>query len=341
MPPIAKPQLSRFASDTARGLASEKQKSIPSRYFYDELGSVLFEAITLLPEYGLTRADERVLQTHSRELPKFIQDPIAVAELGSGSGRKTRSILEALRAQPNDFSYVPIDVSSSALASCSKELGDLASVEPICADWQEGLAQFAELRRGSRPVLLLFLGSSIGNLERKCIPEFLRGIRACLRPGDFFLIGADLVKDVSTMLLAYDDPTGVTAAFNLNVLGRVNRELGAEFDLRTFAHEVRWNQAEGRIEMHLKCCGDQHVYIAALDETIAFRAGETIWTESSHKFTTVELDDYARASGFASVTNWVDAEWPFAEALWRVDATTATARPRSQRKDLSRSSTTR
>ncbi len=336
----AKPQLSQFALDAARGLGSETQKSIPSRYFYDELGSVLFEAITLLPEYGLTRADERVLQMHSRELAKFIQDPIAVAELGSGSGRKTRWIVEALRSKENDFSYVPIDVSSSALASCSKELGDLVCVNPICADWQEGLAQFAEIRMGSRPVLLLFLGSSIGNLERKCIPEFLRGIHACLRPGDFFLIGADLVKDLGTMLLAYDDPIGVTAAFNLNVLARINRELGAEFDLRTFVHEVRWNEEERRIEMHLKCCRDQEVYIAAIEKTIPFRAGGTIWTESSHKFTTAELDCYARASGFAPIANWVDAEWPFAEALWRVDASAGAARPRSQRKDSNRSSTT-
>ncbi len=341
MSAIAKVQLTQFALDTGSGLRPGDQKRISSRYFYDELGSALFEAITLLPEYGLTRADERLLQTHSRELANIIEDPIAVAELGSGSGRKTRCVLEALGRQGSGFTYIPIDVSHSALASCSKELDDLVPVKPICSDWQEGLAQFAGTRSSSRRMLLLFLGSSIGNLERKCIPEFLRGIRACLRPGDFFLIGADLVKDVNAMLLAYDDPTGVTAAFNLNVLARMNRELGAEFDLRSFGHEVRWNEAERRIEMHLLCYRDQDVYIAALEETFAFRAGTTIWTESSHKFTTGELDDYARVSGFTSVANWVDAEWPFAEALWRADSIATGDRARTDRKAAKRSSTTR
>jgi L-histidine N-alpha-methyltransferase len=337
---IAKPQLTQFALETCNGLSSGDQKRISSRYFYDELGSALFEAITLLPEYGLTRADERVLQTHSRELVESIENPLAVAELGSGSGRKTRWVLEALRQSENEFAYIPIDVSHSALASCIKELGDLVPVKPICADWQDGLTQFARTRVSSQPILLLFLGSSIGNLERKCIPEFLRGIRACLRPGDFFLIGADLVKDENTMLVAYDDPTGVTAAFNLNLLARMNRELGAEFDLRSFAHEVRWNEVERRIEMHLLCCRDQYVHIAALDETIAFRAGETIWTESSHKFTTDELDDYACVSGFNPVASWVDAEWPFVEALWRADSKTSGDRPWTDRNAAKRSSTT-
>ena len=341
MSATAKPQLTQFALEIGNGFASEDQKRISSRYFYDELGSALFEAITVLPEYGLTRADERVLQKHSRELVKFIEDPIAVAELGSGSGRKTRWILEALHRQENEFTYVPIDVSPSALASCKKELGDLAPVKPICADWQEGLSQFARMRRSSRPILLLFLGSSIGNLERNCIPEFLRGVRGCLRPGDFFLIGADLVKDVNAMLLAYDDPTGVTAAFNLNLLARMNRELGAEFDVRSFTHEVHWNDAERRIEMHLLCCRDQHVYVAALDETFAFRAGETIWTESSHKFTTDELDDYACASGFTPAGNWVDAEWPFVEALWKADSNGSGDRARADWKAAKRFSTTR
>jgi uncharacterized SAM-dependent methyltransferase len=168
-------------------------------------------------------------------------------------------------------------------------------------------------------LLVLFLGSSIGNLDRGEIPGFLRRIRSLLHAGDTLLLGADLVKDVETMLLAYDDPAGVTAAFNLNLLGRLNRELGAEFDLRSFAHEVRWNTAERRIEMHLLSRQNQKVTIAALEAEIAFRAGETIWTESSHKFTAGELDRFARQSGFTPFEMWIDREWPFAEALWRVD----------------------
>jgi len=164
----------------------------------------------------------------------------------------------------------------------------------------------------------LFLGSSVGNLERGALVDFFKSLKQHLRPGDFLLLGADLVKDPDVMLAAYDDPTGVTAAFNLNVLGRMNRELDARFDLRSFAHEVRWNQEERRIEMHLLSCRDQAVYIGALESSFKFRAGETIWTESSHKFRASELGDYARVSGFATVATWVDPEWPFAETLWRV-----------------------
>jgi L-histidine Nalpha-methyltransferase len=167
-------------------------------------------------------------------------------------------------------------------------------------------------------MLLLFLGSSIGNLERAEIVEFLRRIRSHLMPGDFFLIGADLVKSPEAMLVAYDDPTGVTAAFNLNLLGRINRELDANFDLRSFAHEVRWDGEQKRIEMHLVSCRDQTVYVRAIDSEFAFAAGETIWTESSHKFTRQDLETYARRAGFTTTAIWEDRDWPFAEVLLQV-----------------------
>ncbi len=182
----------------------------------------------------------------------------------------------------------------------------------------EGLAQLSR-GRSSGPVLLLFLGSSIGNLERACIPDFLQRVRTKLKRGDLLLLGADLVKDVKTMLIAYDDPTGVTAAFNLNILGRANRELDADFDLRAFSHEVRWNAKERRIEMHLLSGRNQTIFIGALDGSFDFEAGETIWTESSHKFSETELLKFAGSAGFAPVKMWVDREWPFAEALWRVE----------------------
>jgi uncharacterized SAM-dependent methyltransferase len=164
--------------------------------------------------------------------------------------------------------------------------------------------------------MLLFLGSSIGNVERSEISDFFHRIRQGLRPGDLFLLGADLAKDIETMITAYDDPTGVTAAFNLNMLGRMNRELGADFDLRAFAHEARWNAEKRRIEMHLLCCRDQLVHVRALGESYRIRAGETIWTESSHKFTADELHAYAAQSGFAEMATWVDRDWSFAETLW-------------------------
>jgi len=316
MSTVAVPQLTQFALDVAEGLGSPGQKKLSPHYFYDELGSALFEAITLLPEYGLTRADERLLLKYSQAMAQRAATVDLVAELGSGSGRKTRHILAALGSR-GPLTYSPIDISPAALSACAVQLADIVPVKTICADWLQGLKELTRDRGHRAPMLLLFLGSSIGNLDRDRIAGFLREVRACLRPGDLFLIGADLVKDLETMLPAYDDPTGVTAAFNLNLLARMNRELGAHFNLRSFAHEVRWNVKERRIEMHLLSSRDQTVEIDALNRGFDFAAGETIWTESSHKFSKQELDDYARASGFGPVSTWIDAEWPFAEALWR------------------------
>jgi L-histidine Nalpha-methyltransferase len=318
MSAAVKSQLSQFALDVGQGLSSPGQKKIAPRYFYDDLGSALFEAITLLPEYGLTRADERLLCRYAGQIGAKTGRLSTVAELGSGSGKKTRPILDVLLLQNNALVYRPIDVSCAALAICERELGGVCEIKSICSDWMEGLEQIARERKNEDPLLLLFLGSSIGNVERECIVEFLRSLAFHLRCGDFFLLGADLVKDIDTMLAAYDDPTAVTAAFNVNVLGRINRELDADFDLQSFAHEVRWNDQERRIEMHLRSSRNQSVYIGALDRMFHFGAGETIWTESSHKFTEEELAAYARSSGFQPLGTWTDREWPFLETLWRV-----------------------
>lgn len=318
MTAATQPHLSSFAIDVGEGLLRPGQKRIPPRYFYDALGSSLFEAITCLPEYGLTRTDAGLLQRHAGNIAGAAKAG-SVAELGSGNGAKARFVLEALARRGRRPVYYPVDVSESALASCANLLSSVADVQPVRGDWIDGLELVASRRGPGQTLLVLFLGSSIGNLDRGGIPGFLRRIRSLLHPGDTLLLGADLVKDIETMLLAYDDPAGVTAAFNLNLLGRMNRELGAEFDLRSFAHEVRWNAAERRIEMHLLSRHNQKVSITALEAEIAFRAGETIWTESSHKFTVTELDHFARESGFTPFEMWVDRDWPFAEALWRVD----------------------
>lgn len=222
-------QLPAFARDVATGFSHPVQKYISAQYFYDDLGSALFEAITLLPEYGLTRADERVLRLHAGDIADAVGNISLIAELGSGTGKKTRNIITAASERTDSLEYLPIDVSAAALAHCEKELFDVVDVSPVCADWLDGLAGIAQNRAGGRSLLLLFLGSSIGNLERSCIPDFLRRVRAQLRPGDYFLLGADLVKNIDRMTAAYDDSTGVTAAFNLNLLGRINRELGGEF----------------------------------------------------------------------------------------------------------------
>lgn len=309
-------RLSSFALQVLEGLTAPQKKLSP-RFFYDDLGSALFEAITLLPEYGLTRADERLLRLHAAEIVSHAGSIGTVAELGSGSGKKTRHVLEAFCRSQGVICYRPIDVSQAALLACERELETLCEVRAVCDDWLAGLAGIARERVSGEPLLLMFLGSSIGNLDRQELTPFLGNLRSYLQPGDLFLLGADLVKDVGQMLAAYDDPTSVTAAFNLNLLGRLNRELDADFDLRTFAHEARWNADERRIEMHLLSCRRQDVYLRALDARVEFESGETIWTESSHKFTVEELDEYARSSGFQALTAWVDQEWPFAEVLWR------------------------
>lgn len=313
-------EVSQFALDVADGLGRQGQKQLSPVYFYDDLGSALFEAITLLPEYGVTRADQRLLRILAPELLKETRRLSLVAELGSGTGKKTYLILQAAARKQATVTYCPIDVSSAALEDCRRELSAVADVRPICATWMEGLAQAMRSRMSNHPMLLLFLGSSIGNLSRLEMPSFFSALREQMRPGDFFLLGADLVKSKAVMQAAYDDATGVTAAFNLNLLARINRELGANFDLRRFTHEARWNEAERRIEMHLLSQGKQTVEIHALQRSYAFAAGESIWTESSHKFCLEELDDFAHGSGFTPARVWVDQEWPFAEVLWQLEA---------------------
>ena len=308
-------RLGEFASDVCAGL-SKPQKELHSKYLYDQLGSALFEAITHLPEYALTRADEGLLQAHAEEIASLVPSPVDVIELGSGSGRKTRPILSALRPFNPGLRYFPIDVSAEALARCERELDDVAEVHPRRQLYLDGMASATSERRPGQSLLLLFLGSTIGNFERPCAIEFLRDLRRCLDTGDALLVGADLVKERDRMLAAYDDPTGVTAAFNLNLLGRINRELGGNFVLRAFEHQARWNERERRIEMHLRSRVDQTVFISACGLQVRFRAGESIWTESSHKFELDEMFDMAEKSGFQVDVQWVDRDWPFVENLW-------------------------
>ena len=308
-------QLSEFCSDVIAGLTNEGQKKLAPKYFYDDLGSKLFEAITLLPEYGLSRADSRVLARCAAPVARELGSPCIVAELGSGSGRKTSHILAAI-GEP-DLHYYPIDVSAEALNSCCNELNTFATVEEIHAEYFQGLARLSRLRPREGRLLLLFVGSSVGNFEPGERREFFHRLHGSLRPGDLFLLGADLVKAPERMIAAYDDPTGVTAAFNLNLLARINRELHANFDLRSFAHQAIWNSGERRIEMHLVSRDRQQVQLRAIGVSIEFAPGESIWTESSHKFTQRELNDEAAGSGFRVLDSWVDEQWPFTETLWQ------------------------
>jgi L-histidine Nalpha-methyltransferase len=302
-------------ADARVGLGGPGQKWLPVRWLYDEVGSALFEAIAYLPEYGLTRADERILRSHARALAARLSRGVMVAELGSGSGRKTRWVLEAL-ARQSAVRYHPIDVSAAALARCRVELGEVARVEIATheSDYLEGLSAVAG-ERGDEDLLVLFVGSTIGNFERAAADDFLAAVRGVLRPGDALLLGTDLVKEVPRMLAAYDDAAGVTAAFNRNLLVRINRELLADFDPRRFDHEVRWDAGSRRIEMHLRSRGAQRIAIRAAELEIRFRDGETIWTESSHKYRPDEPAKLALRAGFRCAAQWSDAEWPFAESL--------------------------
>jgi len=311
---------SEFAEDVRAGLTKSEQRELPSKYLYDEVGSELFEAICLLPEYGLTRADTRLLQQHSEEIVGLMPRPTHVAELGSGSGKKTRLILEALVRRRPAY-YYPIEISSAALAACEKELGQLDFVSLVGYEkpYLEGLRAVAARREPGEHVCVLFLGSTIGNFDRPAADDFLQQVRGVLEAGDSLVLGTDLEKDVVTQILAYDDPIGVTAAFDLNILARVNRELGADFRLRGFRHLALWNDEERRIEMHLQSMRRQRVEIPGASLALEMKEGETIWTESSHKYRREEPAEMAERAGFRQIAQWIDGEWPFAQNLWLVE----------------------
>ena len=305
-----------FASDVRAGLTRPGQKELASKYLYDDVGSALFEVISRLPEYGLTRADERLLRRHARDIVDRLATPVAVAELGSGSGKKTRWILEALCRRQRTF-YYPVEISRLALAMCERELRDIDSVSIVGfeREYLDGLLEVAAHRKRGQHLLVLFLGSTIGNFDRAAGTKFLAEVRRILEPGDALLLGTDLEKPGAQLLAAYDDELGVTAAFNLNLLARINRELDADFDLRQFSHVARINPEARSVEMHLRSKRRQTVRIPAAELDVEFMEGETIWTESSHKYSTTEIVPMARDAGFRCEAQWVDEESPFAENL--------------------------
>jgi L-histidine Nalpha-methyltransferase len=316
LPAIAPNTSSEFAADVRAGLTLRGQRELPSKYLYDEVGSALFEVICHLPEYGLTRADERLLRRYSDEIVERIAGPVAVAELGSGSGKKTRWILEALSRRQRT-SYYPIEISRSALRMCERELGDIDSVSIVGfeREYLDGLREIGAQREAGQPLLVLFLGSTIGNFDRPCGVKFLANVREILMAGDSLLLGTDLEKPAAQLLRAYDDELGVTAAFNLNLLARINRELDANFELAQFAHVAKMNYWARSIEMHLQSKRQQKVSIPGAGISIVFKEGETIWTESSHKYCSEEVCRMAVAAGFRCESQWIDEEWPFAENL--------------------------
>ena len=306
-----------FAEDVRDGLGRSGQKELPSKYLYDDLGSALFEVITKLPEYGLTRAEERILRRHSGAMAERLASHGIVIELGSGNGRKTRRILEAFACHQST-TYCPIEISSTALESCERELDDLPQVSILGfeTEYLDGLARAVARRRRGEKVVVLFLGSSIGNFDRRPAEDFLCKIRAALAPGDAMLLGMDLEKPLDQLIAAYDDALGVTAVFNRNLLARINRELGGDFDLARFEHVALYNSRERRIEMHLRSVEYQTVSIEGAKFRVTFERDETIWTESCHKYGRLEARQMAERTGFECVAQWADDEWPFAENLF-------------------------
>jgi L-histidine N-alpha-methyltransferase len=305
-----------FADDVGVGLSRPGQKELPSKYLYDDVGSALFEVICHLPEYGLTRADERLLRRHADEIVDRIPGPVAVAELGSGSGKKTRWLLEALGRRQRT-SYYPVEISRSALLMCERELRDIDSISILGfeREYLDGLREIAGFRKPSQHLLVLFLGSTIGNFDRPAGLDFLKQVRQILQPADSLLLGTDLEKPREQLLAAYDDELGVTAAFNLNLLSRINRQIGADFDLSQFTHIAKINGEARSVEMHLRSESRQTVTIPAAEIVVEFRKGETIWTESSHKYSATGMFQTAREAGFRCEAQWIDKEWPFAENL--------------------------
>ena len=308
----------QFASDVQYYL-SLHQRQLPSRYFYDELGSALFDAICCLPWYGVTRAELRLLASHGRQLLARVPGLTTIIELGPGNGEKLVALVEAGRAGADQLRHLDlrlVDISPSALELSSHVLAALPNVgvSTYEAEYEAGLAIAAtETRSGS--ALALFLGSNIGNFDRPGAAAFLGEIRASLMLGDMFLIGVDLVKPERDLILAYDDPLGVTAAFNRNLLVRINRELGGHFDIDAFSHRAVWSAAHSRVEMHLVSRGRQHVVVDAAGVDFVIEDGESIWTESSYKYTSSQIALALEHAGFRLVEQWIDEPGGFALTL--------------------------
>jgi L-histidine N-alpha-methyltransferase len=301
-----------LANDVRAGL-SGAQKTLPPKWFYDAVGSELFEQITRLPEYYPTRREREVLDRHGADIAQQTRAQTLV-ELGSGSSEKTRLLLDALTFEGTIRRYVPVDVSDSALIAaaeaCAGEYPRL-EVHGVVADFVTHL----EVLPSGPARLVAFLGGTIGNFEPAARADFLSRIASTLRPGDAFLLGTDLVKDVDRLVRAYDDAAGVTAAFNLNVLAVVNRELGADFDLDAFAHEARWDAENAWIEMHLRSLREQTVHVKALDLDLHFAEGETLRTEISAKFTRDRVAAEYAAAGLRLAAWWTDSAGDYALSL--------------------------
>jgi dimethylhistidine N-methyltransferase len=295
-----------FAQEVASGLQATP-KQLSSKYLYDAVGSALFDAITHLPEYYLTRAETEILREWGWQIVRVLDAPLDFVELGSGSAVKTRLLIEeALRVQ-GKLRYSPIDISREALQASSLALVDAfpgLSVRAYAGDYFDVLA--SKTLKFDRRVLAMFMGSNIGNYSPSEATRILKLIAGALRPGDGLLLGTDLKKDRASLELAYNDPVGVTAAFNRNVLSRINRELEGDFDVRNFAHVVHYDAQSGSVDSFLEALKPAEVLLRSIDLRVSLAAGERIHTESSHKFGDDDVAALAEATGFRLSTTWHD-----------------------------------
>ena len=312
---VKRDPLAGLAEDVRRGLTTEPKRFLP-KYFYDELGSQLFEAICLLPEYYLTRAENEILKSYADEIVASVSGDTTLIEMGSGSASKTRLLIEALLRKQKEVLFVPVDISATALESSSRILlqsyPDL-TIEAYAADYFAGMSELKKSARGR--TLALFLGSNISNFDPDDALKFLRALREVLREGDALLLGADLKKEKSVLEAAYNDALGVTAAFNLNVLARINRELGGNFDLRGFQHRAFYNAEAGRVEIYIESLREQTVVVSKLEMQIKFAEGEQIHTENSYKYDLDEIGRAANQTGFTRARTWLDSQERFSSNL--------------------------
>ena len=305
------------AEDVRSGLSASPKRLFP-KYFYDELGSQLFEAICLLPEYYLTRAENEIFANYSDEIVSEISaEKVSLIEMGSGSASKTRLIIEALLKRQSELLYIPVDISATALEQSSRVL--LQSyprlrIKAYASDYYEGIRALGQQQRERS--LALFLGSNIGNFDPEEAHTFLRAMRGVLKIGDALLLGADLRKEREILEDAYDDALGITSAFNLNLLTRINRELEADFNVRAFRHQAIYNEESGRVEVYIVSNTRQTVTIRSLDLEIHFAEGERIHTENSHKYDLAGLSQLASATGYTRSRSWLDSGEQFSSNLF-------------------------
>lgn len=323
-----------FERDVRAGLSAQPKKLFP-KYFYDALGSQLFEAICQLPEYYLARAEDEIFANHANDIVEAIKverkSAVTLLEMGSGSATKTRRIIEALLREQSGLLYMPVDISAPALEQSARVLlqsFEALRVEAYAGDYFDALQKIGEDDKERGRTLALFLGSNIGNFDADGARTFLRGLRGVLRAGDMVLLGADLKKNRRVLEAAYDDALGVTAAFNLNLLVRINREFDADFDPRRFRHHAVYNETIGRIEVYAESLREQTIFLRKLKLEVSFAAHERIHTENSYKYDLEDLSQLARETGFTRARTWLDSREQFSSNLFLADNSTNGLRER-------------